>query len=87
MLLKVIEMEDIEKILFMRSSCFIFKVLMNPTPSNFAGTLISKDIIMREHLGNYHYLMPVEADLAKLAFLIVLVDLRMSGHLTGTRLN
>jgi len=42
MLLKAIEMEDIEKILFMRSSCFIFKVLLNFTPSNFAGTLISK---------------------------------------------
>lgn len=42
MLLRVIEMEDIEKILFIRSSCFIFNVLTNLTPSNFAGTLISK---------------------------------------------
>jgi len=35
-------MEDIEKILFVRSSCFIFKVLFNLTPTNVAGTLRSK---------------------------------------------
>jgi len=40
MLLKAVEMEDIEKILFMRSSCFIFKVLLNLTTTNFAGTLL-----------------------------------------------
>jgi len=39
---------------------------------------------MREHLGSYHSLMLAEAELAKLAFQIELVDLRMSGDWTGT---